>query len=53
MIDNLIFDTMKQIWIWSYILKFMSFLISEDFFKFFLNFYEFKIDLFDLNSILF
>ena len=30
----------------------MNFLIFRDFFGFFLNFYEFKIDLFNLKSIL-
>ena len=32
-------------------MKFMNFLIFKDFFRIFLNFYVFKIDLFDLNSI--
>ena len=64
MIDNLIYDPMKQIW--SCILKVMNFLIFRDFFKIFmnfseflmiffgifLNFYKFKIDSYNLKSIL-
>ena len=59
MIDNLIYDPMKQIWI-NLELYFESYKISNfrdflNFFKFFLNFlnfFEFKIDLFNLKSIL-
>ena len=51
MIDNLISDLMKKNrLIWSYTLKDMNFLIFRDFSGFFMNFYEFKINLFELNS---
>ena len=54
MIDNLIADPMKQIWInWSYTLKDINFLIFRDFFRNFLIFSKFKINLFNLNSTLF
>ena len=49
MINNLISDLMKQIGlIWSYILKDMNVLIFKNFLRIFLNFSEFKIDLFNL-----
>ena len=52
MIDNLVYDPMKQISI-NLELYFESytFLIFRDFFRFFFNFHEFKIDLFNLNSL--
>ena len=54
MIDNLIFDPMKQIWInLEFYLKYMNFLIFRDFLGFFLKFSECIINLFDLNLILF
>ena len=47
MIDNLISDPMKKIWInLELILKIMDFLILTDFFGFFWNFSDFKINLF-------
>ena len=49
MIDNLICDTMKQIWN-NLELYYESYDFSN-FFKFFQNFLEFKIDLFDLNTL--
>ena len=52
MIDNLISDPMKKNWIHLELyFKDMNFLIFRDFSKFFPNFFEFKIDLFDLNSL--
>ena len=61
MIDNLIFDLIKQIWTnlelyfeKSYeIFKFLEiFSIFFEFFEIFMNSFEFQIDLFNLKSIL-
>ena len=50
-IDNLIFYPMNKFGlIYSYILKFMNFLIFRDFFRFFLNFSEFNLIYFELNE---
>ena len=44
MIDNLISDQIKEIWIkFELYLKVNNFLIFRDFFRFFLNFFEFLI----------
>ena len=52
MIDNLISDPMKKIGlIWSYLLKDVNFLFFRDFSRFFFNFSEFKINLFDLKIL--
>ena len=52
MIDNLIFDLMKQIWInLELYLKLMNFLIFKDFFKNFSKFfYEFNLIYFELSE---
>ena len=63
MIDNLISDPIKKIWInlelyfernkiSNFFRFFRLFLDFSEFFKFFLNFYKFKIDLFKLKLIL-
>ena len=51
MIDYLISDLKKIGLIWSYILKFIKFIIFKDFFGIFLNFSDFILDLFGFLKI--
>ena len=54
MIDNLISDPIKNIWInLDYILKDTKFLIFRDFFGIFLKFSEFNLIYFELNSYIY
>ena len=51
-IDNLIFDPMNQILInLELYFKIYNYLIFMDFSRFFYKFYEFQINLFELNSL--